>query len=207
MNIAIAKPARDERRESILAIARQVFMEEGYATASMSAIAARVGGSKGTLYNYFSSKAELFSAVIIAQCDTGQAALFDFAADQGDMTGALTALGRRFIRLMLSDEVLAVHRMVVAESIRFPEIGEALYEAGPRRGKEKLAALFAKAMADGRLKVADPHRAAEHATELIMGGLYRRRLWNVGPRPTEAEMDASVDAGVAVFMAAYGPLG
>jgi AcrR family transcriptional regulator len=207
MNIVVAKPAKDERREAILAIARQVFMEEGYATASMSAIAARVGGSKGTLYNYFGSKAELFSAVIMAQCETGQAALFEFAAESADIAAALTALGRRLIRLMLSEEVMTLHRTVVAESIRFPEIGEALYEAGPRRGKEKLKALFAQAMADGLLRPADPQRAAEHAMELVLSGLYRRRLWNVGPMPTEAEMDANVEAAVTVFMAAYGPLG
>ena len=50
MNVVIAKPQRDSRREIILSIAREVFMEEGYAAASMSTIAARLGGSKGTLY-------------------------------------------------------------------------------------------------------------------------------------------------------------
>ncbi len=49
MNVVIATPRRDLKRDTILSIARQVFMEEGYAAASMSTIAARVGGSKGTL--------------------------------------------------------------------------------------------------------------------------------------------------------------
>jgi AcrR family transcriptional regulator len=203
MNAAV-KPVRDDRREAIIAVARQVFMEEGYAAASMSTIAARVGGSKGTLYNHFRSKAELFGAVISGQCVRDQAVIFDMVADQADIAAALTSLGRRFVRLLLSDDVLTLHRIVVAESIRFPEIGEALFDAGPRRGKEKLAALFVLAMADGRLKPADPERAADHAIELVLSGLYRRRLWNVGPRPTEAEIDANVEAGVAVFMAAYG---
>jgi hypothetical protein len=88
--------------------------------------------------------------------------------------------------------------------MRFPEIGEALYEAGPKRGKQRLAAYFRVAMADGRLKPADPERAAEHAMELAVGNLYRRRLWNVGPKPTAAEIEASIEAGVNVFMAAYG---
>ena len=45
--------ARDSRRQAIMDVAREVFMAEGFAEASMSAIAAQVGGSKGTLYNYF----------------------------------------------------------------------------------------------------------------------------------------------------------
>ena len=51
-----AFPNRDQRREAILQVAREVFFEYGYSAASMSTIAARLGGSKGTLYNYFKNK-------------------------------------------------------------------------------------------------------------------------------------------------------
>jgi hypothetical protein len=88
--------------------------------------------------------------------------------------------------------------------VRFPEIGEALYEAGPNRGKTRMIEYFNQAIADGRMKPCDPGRAAEHAMELTLAGMYRRRLWNVGPPPTEDEITANIEAGVAVFMAAYG---
>jgi AcrR family transcriptional regulator len=202
MNVAIATPRRDLKRDTILSIALQVFVEEGYAAASMSAIAARVGGSKGTLYNYFRSKAELFVAVIQNQCEVHQDQIFAFA--DPDVRGFLTELARRFVRLLLSDEVITIHRIVVAEATRFPEIGEALYEAGPKRGKQRLIAYLQQAMADGRLRPADPERAAEQAMEMALGGMYRRRLWNVGPPPTEQEMEAAIASAVDVFMAAYG---
>lgn len=180
-------------------------MEEGYAAASMSSIAARVGGSKGTLYNHFRSKAELFSAVIHSDCEQHAESMFDLALSEDDVAKALTIMGRRFLRLMLSDDVIAVHRMVVAESARFPEVGQAHFEAGPRRGKELKLALLAKAQAKGQLKIADPERAADQLADLMLSGLYRRRLWNIEPRPTEAEMDANVDAAVSLFMNAYRP--
>ena len=203
MNV-VSKPCRDDRRDAILAIAREVFMEEGYAAASMSAIAARVGGSKGTLYNYFRSKAELFGAVVQSDCERGQAAMLDLVTDDEDIAKVLTIHGRAFVRLMLSDDVIAIHRMVVAESARFPEVGEAHFQAGPRRGKDLALALLAKAEANGQLKLADAERAADQIMDLMLSGLYRRRLWNIHPRPTEAEMDANVDAAVALFMNAYG---
>jgi AcrR family transcriptional regulator len=202
MHVVIAKPQRDLKREAILNIAHQVFMEEGYAAASMSAIAARVGGSKGTLYNYFRSKAELFVAVIQSQCEVHHNQLFD--VPEQDTRKFLTELGRRFAHMLLSDEVITIHRVVVAEATRFPEIGEALYEAGPKRGKLRLQAYLKQAMDEGRLKKADPERAAEHAMELALSGMYRRRLWNVGPPPTEAEIESAIAAGIDVFMAAYG---
>ena len=55
---------RMERRRAIVAIARDHFFEHGYAGTSMSAIAAALGGSKGTLWSYFRSKEELFAAVV-----------------------------------------------------------------------------------------------------------------------------------------------
>jgi len=202
MNVVIATPRRDIKRDTILAIAQQVFLEEGYAATSMSTIATRVGGSKGTLYNYFRSKAELFVAVIQNQCEVTQNQIFDFA--DPDIRKFLTELARRFVRLLLSDDIIAMHRIVVAEATRFPEIGEALYEAGPKRGKQRLVAYLKQAMADGRLKPCDPERAAEQAMEMALGGMYRRRLWNVGPNPTDEEMEAAIESAVDVFMAAYG---
>src|ERR1700756_1305734 len=91
---------RDQRREAILKIAQQVFLEEGYAAASMSTIAARVGGSKGTLYNYFRSKAELFVAVIQNLCEIQQNHMFDIP--DPDIRKFMTELGRRFARMLLS---------------------------------------------------------------------------------------------------------
>ncbi len=202
MNVVIPTLRRDHKRDTILSIALQVFLEEGYAAASMSAIAARVGGSKGTLYNYFRSKAELFVAVVQNQCELHQNQIFDVA--EPDLRTLLTELAHRFARMLLSDEVITIHRIVVAEATRFPEIGEALYEAGPKRGKLRLVANLKKAMADGRMKQADPERAAEHCFELCLSGMYRRRLWNVGPPPSDEEIDACIEAGVSVFMAAYG---
>jgi AcrR family transcriptional regulator len=169
----------------------------------MSSIAARVGGSKGTLYNYFRSKAELFVAVVQNECEFQQNQLFD--VPEQDIRKFLTELGRRFVHLLLSDEVITLHRIVVAEATRFPEIGEALYEAGPKRGKQRLVAYLKQAIADGRLKPScNPERAAEQSMEMALGGMYRRRLWNVGPAPTDAEIEEAIASAIEVFMAAYG---
>jgi TetR/AcrR family transcriptional repressor of mexJK operon len=197
------KDAHDRKRETILTTAQQVFMEEGYSAASMSAIAARVGGSKGTLYNYFHSKANLFVAVMQNLCVIDQTQISD--VDDSDIRTFLIQLAGRFARLMLSEEALIIHRVVVAEAVRFPEVGQALYDAGPRRSKTRLMSYLEQAMTDGRLKPGDPERQAEEAMELCLSGLYRRRLWNVGAPPTEAEIDANVRAGVDTFLAAHGP--
>src|SRR4051812_22630064 len=75
----LSKPRldRDARREAILDVAQEVFLEEGFAAASMSTIAARLGGSKGTLYNYFKSKDDLFNAYVERRCLWQQDEIFE----------------------------------------------------------------------------------------------------------------------------------
>src|SRR6202790_3714523 len=85
---------RDSRREAILDVAAEVFMEVGYSAASMSIIAARVGGSKGTLYNYFKSKEELFEAYIARHCGWTHETMDALYSKAVDVRMALTELGR-----------------------------------------------------------------------------------------------------------------
>jgi transcriptional regulator, TetR family len=54
----------EARRQAIVDVAKEAFSQQGFENTSMSEIASRVGGSKATLYNYFSSKAEIFAAVM-----------------------------------------------------------------------------------------------------------------------------------------------
>jgi len=195
---------RDARRQGILDIARDVFLKEGFAATSMSSIAARVGGSKATLYNYFSSKEELFVAMIQDQCDRNHAFMFDFHADGGEFIEALRGLGERFVSLMLSDEILDLHRLVIAEASRFPEIGQTLYAAGPKRGHARLSAFLRDAMPRHGLHADDIDRAASQLMDLCLTDLYRQRLWNVRGPPTPEEVRANVDDALRTFLAAHG---
>jgi AcrR family transcriptional regulator len=95
-------------------------MEAGFAAASMSEIAARVGGSKGTLYNYFKSKEELFEAYIQRFCAFQQEAMDDLLSRRGDVRETLRDVGLSFLRFSLSETALRNLAMVAAESRRAP---------------------------------------------------------------------------------------
>src|ERR1700739_548524 len=55
---------RDERRGQLLIVASDVFVEQGYHAAGMGENAERAGVSKPVLYQHFSSKLELYLAVL-----------------------------------------------------------------------------------------------------------------------------------------------
>lgn len=196
--------SKDSRRQTILDIARATFLEEGYAAASMSAIALRLGGSKGTLYNHFASKEELFRAVIQDQCDRKIAGMYaGLRTDDPDVLAGLRALGQRYTTTVLSEDTVVFSRVLIAEALRFPELGEIMYQAGPRVTARRLADYLDEQMRAGRLRTADPRRAAEQFLELCLAGLYRQRLWNAIAPPLPAQIDENVEAALETFMAAY----
>ncbi len=55
---------KEARPAELTAAALELFVERGYSATRLDDVAARAGVSKGTLYLYFSSKEELFKAVV-----------------------------------------------------------------------------------------------------------------------------------------------
>ncbi len=201
------KTGRDARRDAILKIALEAFLTDGYAATSMSTIAAKVGGSKATLYNYFCSKEELFAAVIAEKCHDVHQLLFETKLEHGDFRVSLTRFAERFLELVLSDEKIAVFRLITAETARFPELGRTFYQSGPLQGKKMLAQYFDRAVAEGSLKPGDTSVMASHFFALCKGEVHHRKLWNVNSNPSDEEIRATAGEAVAMFLAAYGSEG
>ena len=191
--------ARDTRRQAILEVARAFFLEQGYAAASMSAIAARLGGSKGTLYNYFASKEELFSAVVADALDAEFQYMTEFEPAEG-LEASLQRFGRRFLHYALSDTALGFHRLLSAEAGRFPELGRLFYAAGPERTHARLAALLERWMEAGVLRRTDPHLTASLLVGLLKAGPHQRLMWNVATAPEDRAVEAHVDAAIDLFL-------
>lgn len=200
----VPKQGRDEKRDAILRIAHEAFLTDGYAATSMSSIAMRVGGSKATLYNYFASKEELFIAVLDEKCREIQALVFEMEADHADFRAALTRLGERMLGLLLTDEKIATYRLITAETGRFPELGRAFYQSGPRQSQERLAQFFDRAVNEGHLKPGDTTLMAGQFFILCKGDLHHRKLWGVTPHPTAEEIHDQVAKAINTFLAAYG---
>ena len=194
---------KDLKREAILNVAAEVFFEDGYQAASMSEIAARVGGSKGTLYNYFDSKEALFEAHVRESCGKIGAILLDFSDDRPP-SEVLRQMGERYLDKIYSDFAIRTFQIIVAECRRTPQLANIFFDAGPRVGHDRLAKYFELAAARGELEIADCGEAAwqffglcrTHHLEATLG---------ITPKPTPDEIARQVDWAVETFMMRYGP--
>lgn len=193
---------KEERREAILAIAKRVFLDQGYFGASMSAISAELGGSKGTLWSYFPSKEELFAAVLDDATKEYRGQLADVLKPGEDVRAAVLQFCRGFIAKISSPDGLRLHRLIASEVSRFPEIGDIFYRRAPMPTQQLLAGFLERAMDAGTLRRADPLFAARVLASLCLG-VQQRMIW--GQELSAAERDHEAAQMAEVFLRAFAP--
>lgn len=204
MNPTALKTSRDRRRDAIIEVAREVFFEEGYAAASMSSIAARVGGSKGTLYNYFRSKEELFEAQVREGCARIAEDAFDQMDSARPIAEVLAQLGERYLRHLYSDWAVQTYRVVVAEAVRSPQLARIFYEAGPAVGLKRLEAYLEGAQVRGLVKIEDCGFAASEFLTLCRGHQHFVYVLNLEDCPSASQIKAQTRHAVSLFLKSYG---
>lgn len=206
MPIKIAEPpltASQRKERQIVEAAHALFIEHGYGATSMDMIARHANVSKATLYAHAESKDNLFARMVSQTCQK-QAEVLTQAAMGGATIGErLSQVGMSFLRFMLRPEILGIYRVVVAETARFPELGQAFYETGPRRMQGHLCSFLMTARDAGELQLDDPLDAARQFIGMVRGDLYFQLLLGLRSGFSEAEIAAVVDSAVRVFLAAY----
>jgi AcrR family transcriptional regulator len=195
---------RRSRRELILDVAQGSFLDQGYDGTTMSRIAAQLGGSKGTLWSYFPSKEDLFAAVVDRATQEFRQKLSVILNPDDDVETALRGFCEQFLAKLTSGQGIALHRLVIGEIGRFPELGRIFYERAPLQTQLLLGDFIASVQARGQLRVIDPSRAAQHLTWLCLSGSYQLRLTGMIDHATPEMLAGDVDAAMSTFMRAYG---
>jgi AcrR family transcriptional regulator len=159
--------------------------------------------SKGTLYVYFQSKEELFSAIVQEECLFQAEGAFKLDPSDHDVEATLTRLGVAYVEFLCSPEKASALRTVVAIADRMPEIGRTFYETGPAIGIAKLAGYLEAQNAAGVLKVGDCEIAASQFMEACKSTLVLPVLFNFRGAPPRERIEYVVGIAVRMFLAAY----
>lgn len=161
-----------DAREELLAAALQVFARRGYREASVDEIAAEAGYSKGALYWHFSSKEELFTALIEERIDAptrDRVALLASAPPERDMSVEAT---REFARqLVEARDALLLEREYWSLAIRDPALRARYRERQNQRRDRLAAALEARARHLGAPPLTTSSQDVARIVMGIIGGL------------------------------------
>lgn len=192
------------KRQQILEGADRVFSAMGFDAASMNDITREAGVSKGTIYVYFDSKEELFMELCFAYRDKLFSGIYSALEGDHDLREALIAFGIALSVKVTSDVVIRAQRVVISVAERMPSMSRSFYENGPKRGQALLRAYLDKHVAAGTLDIEDTELATYQLSDLMVTGMFKRRLFGCTDEPpSEEHVRNTVTSGVDMFLRAY----
>lgn len=189
-----------DRRSRMLHAAAKLFIANGYAGVSMEDVLSAVGGSKSTLYRYFSDKTDLFKSAVEMMIDELSEPLRSFHPSGTDVAATLKDFGRHFAAMVLDPKAIALHRLVASEAERVAGLGQTFFEHGPAGGHAIMGSYLRGLCEEGVIDVPDPILAAAQLFQAMLGTLQMRLLMNTADAPTPDEVDASITSAVDTFL-------
>ena len=183
---------------TILDTATVAFLADGYAATSIEAIARACGIAKRTLYARWSGKPALFRAVLERLMAKWLSGAGDWSARES-LAEALDEAAARILEVALTPEAIALNRLLIAESTRFPELPFMMRQAGASQGVARIAALLEQAVASRAIPPLDTAFAAEQFLHLVLAGPQRRAM-GLGPALDPAQIHVWRKSAVTLFL-------
>ena len=196
------RPSRKQAEqlgERILDAAAHLFLSDGYGATSIEAVARRARISKRTFYHRFEDKPALFVAVVHRIIDRLRPPA-DVPLLEGDLQEILQRLAGLIVHAAVSAQAIALHRMIVAESARFPNLAAVVNERGVTEEAIRfIAGILDREARAGNLALDNPTFAAEQFLYMVIA-LPQRRAMGFGVPMTPVELDAWARDVVNLFL-------
>ncbi|MBA8815563.1 AcrR family transcriptional regulator [Microbacterium halimionae] len=191
-----------EKRALILRAATDLFSELGYDKTSLARVAERAGVSTATMFKQFPTKADLFEAIVLQFWAADPGAGMS-PPELGDPRVALQTLGHRYAQLLHRPGMAGLHRMVIAEAPRFPELGRVQFDLGKEPFFELVRDYVESEATGGRLRVPDGVRATTEFLGMISNFVLWPQLLLQEWSPTDRAIAETVESAVETFLARY----
>jgi AcrR family transcriptional regulator len=164
----------EARPEEILDAALAEFTSRGFEAARMEDIAKRAGLSKAAIYLYFPSKMAVLEALIETKVGPlAQQAQTRAARGADNPLMALRMLATAAAHRRADPTVIAVPRLVIGVSGRFPEIASYYREHVVSLARGALETLIEAAMAKGQIRHVDKNAVVR----AFIGPLFFEAMW------------------------------
>ena len=204
------------KRTAIVEAAKQSFLEGGYAQTSMDRIAESASVSIKTVYRHFKNKDDLFSAVMQAACanvpeESGTASSGKTADARPwfdkPPRAALPMAGMSYLRHLLSEEQLALYRVVTRDSHSFPELARRYHDETVGQRNQVFVEYLNRWRRSEKWKLKDPEGASDIFAALLQAGIFEEALHGIHiPNETELAAHAQAASSQMVHLLGTGSL-
>lgn len=187
-----------ERKAQILQVATEKFLAHGFDGVSVDDIVLSVGGSKTNVYSNFGNKEGLFRAVIENLCELFLRNFKKVNLSGKDARTGLTLLGKTLLKSLMLDKHIAFQRLILAESGRFPVLGQSWFDDGPQQSRLRIAGFIEQCQQAGELRNTDPMLSATLFHDMLV--FNPTHLSTIGRPPTAQAVHRHVRQVVELFM-------
>ena len=190
------------KEQEVLDVATEYFLQHGYRGASINAMARSSGISKESIYRYFSSKQQLFEAVIGRELIEYRRNLhrLDATLRSMELRPALITVSEAILAIITTERTLALRRLIFDEATRSPEVGQHYYKIGPEQAYAVLESVFETHAHQSDF---DVPTLARHFAGVLFWRVTLERQCAVRPEPTAAEIAELAATLVGDFMKAF----
>ncbi len=192
------------KRQAILKAAARMFLERGYRGTSMELVATESGAGRQTVYNQFASKKALFDATVaLLWEDMAVEKIISRVGTGCPCEEVLTEIGNAIADFWVPEEAVAFARMIIAESIQFPELARGFLVSG-RDPARRAVVDYLSALRDTQaLRVPDPDLAAAQFIGLLNEPLLWPRVIRGGKSLSKERRGYIVAEAVHTFVSRY----
>lgn len=159
--VSTVRAKRERRKEArpgeLLAAALDLFLEKGFAATRVEEVAQRAGVSKGTLFLYFSSKEELFKAVVRENI-SGRFAEWaeELAVYEGSSEALLSYCMTSWWERIGSTKASGIPKLMMSEAGNFPELAQFFQLEVVQPGNALIQRILQRGVERGEFRAADP---------------------------------------------------
>lgn len=165
---------KDARPQELLAAALDLFVERGFAATRLDDVARAAGVSKGTLYLYFSSKEELFKAVV-------RESIVPLLGEAEGVIDQFEGSSEELFRLVMSTwwnsigntKLSGLPKLMMAEAGNFPELARFYQEEVINRGENLVMTMLKRGLARGEIRNVD----VEIDARLLIAPMIMMMIW------------------------------
>jgi AcrR family transcriptional regulator len=190
----------DVTRQLIIQAAADEFLANGYAATSMGTVAQRAGVSTKTLYRLIPTKAELFKGFVAERIELFMMALDAATLETLDIATALERILTEYGKLTLTAQTIAINRLAISESDRFPELATAFYMHAPRPIHIAIEGWLRRQCERGVIELEDPSMASGFLRGMMILDPQREVMLGQRQPPDEEEITARARACARIFL-------
>ncbi|WP_415225283.1 TetR/AcrR family transcriptional regulator [Psychromonas sp.] len=197
------RDSTQKKRIKIIEVATELFIERGYKDTSLDQIVAICGGSKQTLYRYFSNKEGLFVEVLAHNTKSSLESVFQLTEKHNEpLQVTLEHFAIKYLKGICTSTILGLFRIIAADFNKHDSVPLQFWQTGPLRIHQYLIEFLKTSEACQSLHIEDADLACAQLLSLIKLDYQNLALLGL-ELPGDEQLRQHIKKAVSTFLSLY----